>query len=428
MSRRIVKSIAAAALWLCIPAAIAMAQTETRAFNVFLDCSGFFCDEEFFRTEIVSVNWVRDRTVADVHILATTQSTGGGGARYTLAFIGQRRFAGIGDTLEYVAPQGSTNDENRRSLTRTIQLGLVRYLARTSAGERMVVTYTAATTAPTSAVRDPWNAWVYTIGGNGNGFREERYSSIYMNGRVSANRVTEQWKTALSVNENYSESRFSFGAEQSLFIQRSYYANLLQVKSLGVHWSAGLQGSFNSSTYYNQRIATRLTAAAEYDVFPYAEATRRQLRLQYGLGASSFSYYDTTEFDKLRETLPVQTVSGAYSQRQTWGSVNAGVDAVIYLSDLSRRRITYSAGANVRLLRGLSVNFSGNYQSIHDQFYIPKETITRDAALLRQTQQSTRFSQFFFVGLNYSFGSVLNNVVNPRFGGAGGGGNVIFFQ
>ena len=130
----------------------------------------------------------------------------------------------------------------------------------------------------------------------------------------------------------------------------------------------------------------------------------------------------------MRETLPVQTLSGAYSQRQTWGSVNAGVDAVSYLSDLSRRRITYSAGANVRLLRGLSVNFSGNYQSIHDQFYIPKETITRDAALLRQTQQSTRFSQFFFVGLNYSFGSVLNNVVNPRFGGAGGGGNVIFFQ
>ena len=407
-----------------------MAQAETRAFNVYLDCSGFHCDEEFFRTEIVSVNWVRDRTVADVHILATTQSTGGGGTRHTLAFIGQRRFAGVLDTMEYVAPQGSTSDENRRGLARTIQLGLVRYLARTSAGDRIVVTYTAAPTssAPAAAARDPWNAWVYTIGGNGNGFREERYSSIYMNGRVSANRVTEQWKTALSANENYSESRFSFGGEQSLFIQRSYYASLLQVKSLGAHWSAGLQGSFNSSTFYNQRFATRLTAAVEYDLFPYAEATRRQLRLQYGLGASAFSYYDTTLFGKLRETLPVQTISGAFSQRQTWGSVNAGVDAVSYLSDLSRRRITYSAGASVRLVRGLSVNFAGNYQSIHDQFYIPKESITRDNALLRQTQQSTRFSQFLFVGLNYSFGSVLNNVVNPRFGGGGGGSNMIFFQ
>jgi hypothetical protein len=30
--------------------------------------------------------------------------------------------------------------------------------------------------------------------------------------------------------------------------------------------------------------------------------------------------------------LPVQTFSTAFSQRQTWGSLNAGVDAVSYLS------------------------------------------------------------------------------------------------
>ena len=56
MYRRFVKAIAAAAIWLCIPGASALAQGEARAFNVFLDCSGFHCDEEFFRTEIVSVN------------------------------------------------------------------------------------------------------------------------------------------------------------------------------------------------------------------------------------------------------------------------------------------------------------------------------------------------------------------------------------
>ena len=74
------------------------------------------------------------------------------------------------------------------------------------------------------------------------------------------------------------------------------------------------------------------------------------------------------------------------------------------------------------------MNFFGDYESIHDQFYIPKEGISRDNALLRQSQQTTRFSQFFFVGLNYSFGSVLNNVVNPRFGGGDGGGGFFFSQ
>ena len=81
-----------------------------------------------------------------------------------------------------------------------------------------------------------------------------------------------------------------------------------------------------------------------------------------------------------------------------------------------------------RIVKGLSVNFFGDYESIHDQFYIPKEGITRDSALLRQSQRSTRFSQFFYVGLNYSFGSVLNNVVNPRFGNSGGGGGMMFFE
>ena len=427
--RRAGLAIIMAIAMLALPQRSLGAQQDARAFNVYLDCSGFFCDEEFLRTEIVSVNWVRERTAADVHVLATSQPTGGGGARYSVAFIGQRRFAGVQDTLTYDSPNSATGDENRRALARTLQLGLVRYLARTSAADRLAVSYTAkkgtdSTASP--ATRDPWNAWVFNLSSNGNGQREETYSSLYLNGRIGANRVTDAWKTSLSVGENYNESRFSFDGAKSLFIQRSYSADLLQVKSLGDHWSAGLKGSFNSSTYLNERAATRLTPTVEYDLFPYAEATRRQLRFQYGIGVSAFSYYDTTKFDKLHETLPVQVFSTAFSQRQTWGSVNAGVDAVSYLSDLARRKISYSLGANIRIVKGLSVNVFSDYTSIHDQFYIPKESITRDAALLRQSQQSTRFSQFFFVGLNYSFGSVLNNVVNPRFGGGDGGGMMFF--
>jgi hypothetical protein len=395
---------------------------DARAFNVYLDCSGFFCDSEFFRTEIVSVNWVRERSSADVHILVTTQPTGGGGTKYTLAFVGQLMFAGVSDTLDYAAPQASTEDETRKALARMIQLGLVRYLARTPAAARLAVTYTTPTGAEgagAAPARDRWNAWVFTIGSNGFMQHEESYWNMNVNGNVSANRITEEWKTSVSASENYNESRFQLEGGEPTFVQRSYSADLLQVKSLGAHWSAGLRGNLISSTFLNQRIAGRLTPAVEYDLFPYAEATRRQLRFQYGIGVSGFSYYDTTQFGKLRETLPVQTVSTAFSQRQTWGSVNAGVNAVNYLSDFGRQRITYSLGASVRIVKGLSVNFSGNYESIHDQFYIPLATITHDNALLRQTQQSTRFSEFLFVGISYSFGSVLNNVVNPRFGNSG---------
>lgn len=145
---------------------------------------------------------------------------------------------------------------------RTLQFGLMRYLARTSAAKQFALTYTptkSTDSANAATAPDPWNAWVFSVSANGNGNREENYSGLYANGRLAANRVTDEWKTSLSVGENYNESRFSFNGETSLFVQRSYSANLLEVKSLGDHWSAGVKGNFNSSTYLNQHASTRLT-------------------------------------------------------------------------------------------------------------------------------------------------------------------------
>src|SRR5690606_8968698 len=48
---------------------------------VFLDCG--FCDERFIRQEMTYVDYVRDRVVADVHVLVTRQNTGGGGEART---------------------------------------------------------------------------------------------------------------------------------------------------------------------------------------------------------------------------------------------------------------------------------------------------------------------------------------------------------
>ena len=74
----------------------------TEAIRVFLDCK-FSCDEMYLRQEMTIVNWVRDRTVADVHVLVTTQETGGGGREYTVKFIGQDRFVSVEQTLRYFA-------------------------------------------------------------------------------------------------------------------------------------------------------------------------------------------------------------------------------------------------------------------------------------------------------------------------------------
>src|SRR5687768_13775287 len=75
--------------------------SRTDALPVFLDCAS--CDENYIRTEITFVNYVRDRAIADVHVLITTQQTGGGGTQYALKFIGLGQFKGLENDLTYSA-------------------------------------------------------------------------------------------------------------------------------------------------------------------------------------------------------------------------------------------------------------------------------------------------------------------------------------
>jgi hypothetical protein len=90
-------------------------QASAKPLRVFVDCNAQGCDLDFFRTEIPYVDYVRDRTDASVHLLVSTQPTASGGVEHTLNFIGRREFAGLSDTLLYLAPQSSTTDELRRT-------------------------------------------------------------------------------------------------------------------------------------------------------------------------------------------------------------------------------------------------------------------------------------------------------------------------
>lgn len=72
------------------------------ALSVFIDCDSRACDNDVLRTEINYVNWVRDRTLADVHLIVTFSSTGGGGQQFVLDFIGLGELEGSGDTYLYL--------------------------------------------------------------------------------------------------------------------------------------------------------------------------------------------------------------------------------------------------------------------------------------------------------------------------------------
>jgi len=391
--------------------------------RVFIDCQYEGCDFDFFRTEIPFVDYVRDRQDAALNVFITRQRTGSGGNAFTLNFIGQKQLAGATDTLQVSTAQEATEDEIRRALARSIKLGLVRYVARSPLGERLQVTLlplAASTAKPVArAARDPWNFWVFRTGANAflNGEKSQRFTNL--NGSTSANRTTEAWKLNASLFGYYGEGKYTFsnGTRFSNY-SHSYGLSEIIVKSLGPHWSAGQRASASSSTFLNQRLAARLAPALEYNVFPYSESTRRQLTFLYTAGINSFTYEDTTIFDKLSEVRPDQSLTASLGLKQPWGSVSTSLEAASYLDDFSKRRLVLFNSLDIRVFKGLSVNLFTSAALVRDQLYLIKGDLTDEDILLRQRQLATSYRYSLSGGFSYTFGSALNNVVNTRFDGA----------
>ena len=116
-----------------------MTRTSNSTLRVFLDCSRR-CDRDHFRREVPFVNYVRDRRVADVHVLITQQRSGAGN-EYTFAFIGLQEFVGRADTLRFIASSTNTSDETRDAQTRTLALGLIPFVAATPVAQRLRILY-----------------------------------------------------------------------------------------------------------------------------------------------------------------------------------------------------------------------------------------------------------------------------------------------
>ena len=389
--------------------------------KVYLDCRSF-CDSDFFRTEIGYLNWVRDRQDADVIILVTSQSTGAGGGAYRLGFTGAKRFASLSDELSYNSPSTASEDELRRGLLQQIKAGLVRYLARTDAGPRLTIGYTpAAATDTARKQRDPWNSWVFTVSGNGfaNGESQQAFANFF--GAVGANRTTEAWKVEFTVSGSRENNHFTLPDSTIFRSTTSFYdSEFLAVRSLGDHWSAGVTGSLSRSTRSNYKLSTSGYAGLEYNAFKYSESTRHQLTALYEIGVSSYDYEERTIFDKLHETLASERLSVGLVAQQPWGSVNASVTGYHYFDDWSKNRFTLFGGASIRLLKGLSANIFGNYSRVRDQLNIRAEGATEPEVLRQLRELSTSYRYFVSFGLSYRFGSIYNNVVNPRFPGRGG--------
>ena len=393
--------------------------------RVFLDCNR--CDEEYLKKEVTFIDYVRNREDADVHVLVTTQETGGGGSQWTLKFIGLGTYQGSDQTLTYNSPSTATSDEVRSGFAEVFKVGLVRYAAQSTIADRLRVTFKKpeGADAKDAKKKDPWNYWIYRINAGGNFNGEQSSKSRSVRGSFSANRTTDAWRVSLNTSANYRDNTFVLDEEDGvkttfLSVSRNLDANATVVKSLNQHWSLGALGSASAQTFRNYALRMRLAPGIEYDLFPYSESTRRMLTLQYTIGYDLHRYREETVFGRLREQLLDQRAEVGLSLRQPWGSASTRLSFSQFLTQPSKYSLEVFGGTNIRIAKGLSFNVFGEFSRPRDQIYLPRGEASTEEILLRQRQLLTGYQYFFNFGINYSFGSIFNNIVNPRFGGGGG--------
>lgn len=404
--------------------------TQAGAVRVFIDCQSANCDYDFFRDQMRWVNFVRDRLFSDVLLLVTTLRTGAGGTEYTISALGNDRYKGRADTAVVIAAPNDAQDVVRRNLARTFSLLLAPYAAKTGLASRIDLTYRAPTAAPTNpkAVKDPWNFWVYRISANAYGSGEKRQQFYDGSVNVSANRVTATWKINLGGNVGYDESRFTLsdGSEFTNLL-RNYGGNALVARSIGNHFAVGATVNGSYSDFSNYRMNLRVKPAIEWNLFDYKEFTRRQLTAYYAVGIGSYQYKETTIYNRLSETRPVHSLNVAWNARQPWGSVNWSLFGSQYLHNTKFNSYGTSGFVDLRISKGLSINMGGNYSRVNDQLYLVRGELSDNQVIARQQALATNYRFFMNFGMSYTFGSIYNTVVNPRFGGSRGNQMMISF-
>ncbi len=392
----------------------------TRLVRVFIDCRSRFCDFDHFRREIKFVSYVRDRQDADVHVFITTRRTGSGGTEFSYSFLGRKDYSGVDDSLTLFSSRTDTGDEIRELLTRGIALGMVRYVINTPVAReldvRMSVGRDVDEAEQDQVTHDPWNFWIFRVGLSGNVNGEEQQRRYAVRGGVTANRTTESWKIELRGRGRFSESRFELpDGSTSINTSNSYGTSADVIRSLGDHWGVGGTVAVSSSTFRNQDLVLEGGTGVEFNFFPYSESTRRALTLRYFVRVNRFNYDEETIFGKTEETQVSHSLRASYDVRQPWGSLFTALEGSNFLSDFSLHRVDFNAGGNIRIVRGFDFNIFGSLSRIKDQIHLPRQGVSDEEILLRLRELGTDYRYSLNLGFSYTFGSIFNNIVNPRF-------------
>jgi len=324
----------------------------------------------------------------------------------------------MNDTLVYTSSPDLTSTIIREKRTNMLKMGLMRYVAKTPLFNEIDISHNED--LESDEVIDRWNNWVFELSTEPDYESEEANKELDLRNSINISKITPGIKLEIEIDQFYNREKFienvnTDSASSSVYVTGATFVDNLFVRSLGDHWSAGFKWRLVSSTGENFNFRTEFLPSVEYDIFPYSEATHRQLRILYGAGYQYNNYIDSTVYNKLKENLWLQTLNVAFQVQKKWGSINLLLIGSNYFHDFSKNRLELNSSVNIRIFKGLSLEINGGIAHINDQLNLKKGGISEAERLLQLRELATRYRVEGGIEITYTFGSIYNNIVNPRF-------------
>ncbi len=390
-----------------------VAQAETPHPKLFLHCPKT-CFEPYLRQELSFFDLVRDRHEAELLVLVARQPTSSGGERFTVTLTQY----GYAPRVEEVATAPATQPEAaRRELLRVILRLLYRQLESSRVAQAFELRLPKRSGVLLSQVADPWDHWAVSPELKAAGEAQSTFYFGEMTASVTLRRITDEHKLRLRVAHEQLLSRYQVedGSKLRGDVQ-SWWGQILYARSIGRHWALGFATTERTSQQENLRGHLHGGAVVELNLFPYTENASKQLRLAYQAGPWLNWYIEPNIHGERHEVRGYQALSVVVDANQRWGSIQWALQLNSLLDEPARYRLGSAVVGSLQLFEGFAVNVTGMGSWVNDQINLRQRPLTDAELLLGLAEAKTSFLLQLELGLSYTFGSVHNAIVNPRFG------------
>lgn len=391
--------------------------------RIYLDC-GRDCSDSFYRQKLNYFDWVRDRYQADFAFSVVAQEASSGADTYTITL----RQPHNPERPNIVRVVKTEPQESLASIREKLLDGEMRCLFDALRGTPYESTFTLAlprrTEQAIGEVEDGWDHWVFAPELTSELEAESNSQYVKLSAGLNIRRITEAskflstskflWRRTsftFDEGENDGSAPSSQSGQISSVEQRFVYA-----RSLGEHWALGGIIAGTHDEYSNLKVHLRGGPVLEYNVFPYEENASRQLRFAYQAGAWYSRYFERTVFDRTYDARPYHALSFIIDVNQGWGGVQAVFQANSFLDRPELWRLSSGVVFSLNLVAGLALQFEGVAAYIQDLIALRGRELTEPEVYLATRELAKNFSVVAEFGFSYTFGSVHNTIVNPRFG------------